>query len=93
MKSAKHLHDDHFDLATGERSRPIPLVEDLRADLLPPTAHSSERTHLVNNSINKITAGPSAGLFASKVSVGTALQLPFPNSLGALSLCGLRTTL
>lgn len=87
------MHDDHFDLAAGERSRPKPLVQVLRADLLPPTAHSSERTHLVNNCINKIAAGLSAGLFASKVALGTALQLPFPNFLGALSLRGLRTML
>lgn len=47
-ESAVSLHDGHFDLAAGKHSSPKPPVEDLRADLLPPAAHSWERAHLFN---------------------------------------------
>lgn len=83
------LHDGHFDLAAGEHSSPKPPVKDLRADLLPPAAHSVERAHLVNSNRRTVTAALSAGLLPKKVAVGTAFQLTFPNTLGALSFCGL----
>lgn len=87
MKSAKSFHDDYFGLAAREHSSAKPLLVDLCADVLPPAVHPLERACLVHSSIRTITARSSAGLLPKKVAVGTAHQLTFPNTLGALSLC------
>lgn len=87
------MHGGHFDLAAGERSSPKTLGAHLRADLLPPAAHSLERAHLVNSSIPTVSAGLRAGLFPKKVALGTAFQLTVPHTLAALSLCVFQTML